>query len=389
MRYTGSSRIVEQLEDEYRQLQAEIAEKEEVLASRSRLLEEVKRELVELRDRYGDDRRTEIIHATADIARESLEPHEQVVVTLSQSGYIKRVPSGTFRKQHRGGKGVGGMAARDDDAILNFLVVDTHDRLVFFTGKGRVYSITAYELRPDTSRASRGVPLSNVLPITDTETISAVVHLTASHLDAEDLYITLATRKGRISADALAQIRPSGINFLKILPGDDLVSVGPASSDVDIAIITRQGMAIRFPASESRPMGRGAQGVRGIKLADDDEVVGMDVGGPDSHLMAVSELGRGKVTALGKYRVTSRGGKGVKTMAVSKRAGQVAAAQIVDADADVYVISERAQVLKTNLSEIRSMGRATQGVTIFRLADGDVVASLCCVSEEMAEESEE
>ena len=374
----------QQIENEYNELQTAIRGMEELLASDRKMLNEVKKELRELKKKHGDDRRTDISHEASDLSRELLEPHEQIVVTLSQAGYIKRIPANTYRNQHRGGKGVGGMTTGDDDAVKHLLVVDTHDKLLFFTNKGKVYSMTAYELRADTSRNSRGVPLMNVIAMTDTETISAVIGMSPQDLDTDDRYLVLATSQGRIKRTALSSVdnvRPSGLIIMGLLPDDELVSVRPAGTDEDIVMVTEKGMSIRFPMSKVRPQQRSARGVRGMRIEARDRIVSMDVGTPEARLLVISKLGYGKITSLDKYRVTDRGGKGVKTFNIRSKTGPVADAQIIDDSTEIYVVSEQAQVLRTSLSEIRSMGRATQGVTIFKPAEGDAVASISCVSD--------
>ena len=374
----------EQIEKEYNEVRAAIAKMEDLLASESKMLGEVKKELRALKKKHGDERRTEITDEAFDLTRAQLEPHERIVVTVSQAGYVKRMPANTYRSQHRGGKGVGGMTTRDDDAVKHLLVVDTHDKLLFFTNKGRVYSLTAYELRPDASRSSRGVPLVNVIAMSDTESVSAVIGMPPDALKADDRYLMLATARGRIKRAALSSvssIRPAGLIIVGLESDDELVSVRPADADEDAIMTSRDGMSIRFSTDEVRPQQRAARGVKGMTLADGDRVVSMDVGTPDARLLVISKLGYGKITPLKSYRVTNRGGKGVKTFKITRKTGPVADAQVIDDSKEVYVVSEQAQVLRTSLSEIRSMGRATQGVTIFKPADGDAVASISCVSD--------
>ena len=374
----------EQIENEYQEIQTAIREMEELLADEKKVLGVVKKELRDLRKKHGDERRTDISEEASDLSREELEPHEQIVVTLSQGGYIKRIPANTYRNQHRGGKGVGGMTTRDNDAVQHLLVADTHDRLLFFTNKGRVYSMTAFELRADTSRNTRGVPVLNVLSMSDTEKVSAVISVKKSDLQEEDRLLVLATTQGRIKRVALSQmtnIRNAGLNIMGLVNDDELVSVRLASSDDDIIMVTEKGMSIRFESDKVRPQQRGARGVKGIDLAKNDKVVSMDVGRPEARLLVISRLGFGKITELSKYRVTNRGGKGVKTFNIRTKTGPVVDAQVIDDSEEVYVVSEQAQVLRTSLSEIRSMGRATQGVTIFKPSEGDSVASISCVSD--------
>ena len=374
----------EQLEKEYQDIRLAIREMEELLADDRKVLNEVKKELRQVKNKHGDDRRTEISQEAHDLSREELEAHEQIVVTLSQGGYIKRIPANTYRNQHRGGKGVGGMTTRDDDAVKHLLVVDTHHKLLFFTNKGRVYSLTAYELRADTSRNTRGVPLPNVISISDTETVSAVIGMTAEELETNDRFLVLATSGGKIKRMALSSvsnIRNAGLMIMNLNPNDELVSVRPSDPVEDVIMVTKQGMSIRFPSSEVRPQQRAAGGVRGMKLESKDRVISMDVGTDDTRLLVISKLGYGKITPLSSYRVTGRGGKGIKTFNIRSKTGVVADAQVIDDSKEVYVVSEQAQVLRTSLSEIRSMGRATQGVTIFKPAEGDSVASISCVSD--------
>ena len=374
----------EQLEKEYNDLQTAIREMEELLADDRKLLAEIKKEIRDVKKKHGDDRRTDITDEAFDLSRAELEAHEQIVVTLSQGGYIKRIPANTYRNQHRGGKGVGGMTTRDDDAVKHLLVVDTHDKLLFFTNKGRVYSLTAFELRADTSRNTRGVPLVNVVSISDTEKISAVIGMSANDLQTDGRYLMLATSNGQIKRTALssvANIRPSGLIIMNLRASDELVSVRPADTEDDVVMVSQNGMSVRFSTQAVRPQQRAAGGVRGMRLADGDRVISMDVGTPEARLLVISKFGYGKITPLDSYRVTDRGGKGVKTFNIRSKTGVVADAQVIDDSTEVYVVSEQAQVLRTSLSEIRSMGRATQGVTIFKPAEGDAVASICCVSD--------
>ena len=377
----------EQLEKEYQELQDSIREMEDLLADEKKVLAVIKKELRDLKKKHGDERRTEISGEAFDLSREELEAHEQIVVTLSQGGYIKRIPANTFRNQHRGGKGVGGMTTRDNDAVKHLLIVDTHDRLLFFTNKGRVYSLTAFELRADTSRNTRGVPVINVISMTDTEKVSAVIGVNKEDLQMTDQYLVLATANGRIKRVSLTQmsnIRPAGLIVMGMMEGDELVSARLADAKDHIVMVSENGMASRFRSEVVRPQGRSARGVIGMNLADDDRIVSMDVGKPENHLLLViSKFGFGKKTKLSEYRLTqTRGNKGVKTLEITPKTGPVADAQIIDdTKEEVYVVSENAQVIRTSLSTIRVMGRATQGVTILKPSEGDSVASISCVSD--------
>ena len=372
----------QRLEQEYLDLQKTIQGLEEILADPAKVSAEVKRETRQLKKTFGEPRRTAISDDAFEFNREDLEAHQQVVVTLSQAGYIKRIPADTYRNQHRGGKGVSGMITREDDPVKHILVVDTHDTLLFFTNRGRVLALTSYDLRADISRNTRGVPVVNVIALTDSERVNAVVGV--EDLQQADTYLVMATRKGvikRLAVSAVSSIRPSGLIVMNLKPDDDLVTVRLAQEEDDIIMVSRQGMSIRFPVSESPLRLRVAGGVRGMRLRpkDKDHVVSMDVVGPDSRILVISRKGYGKLTLISKYRRQSRGGFGVKTFNITKKTGPVAAAEVVDDRTEVYVVSEKAQVMRTSLSEIRSMGRVTQGVTIFRPQPGDSVASIACV----------
>ena len=375
----------EQLETEYQEIRQAIREMEELLADDRKVLNEIKKELRQVKKKHGDDRRTDISQEAHDLSREELEAHEQIVVTLSQGGYIKRIPANTYRNQHRGGKGVGGMTTRDDDAVKHLLVADTHDRLLFFTNKGRVYSLTAFELRADTSRNTRGVPVVNVISAGSTETVTAVIGMSDEEFQSEDRVLVLATSRGKIKRIALstvANVRPSGYNMMNLVDDDELVSVRPAGPRDNIILVSRNGQALHFKQEEVRLfMNRGGMGVKGMNLIADDRVVSMDVGPSSASMLVVSKLGFGKITSLNSYRKKGRAGKGVRTLKITDKTGPVADARVIDGSEEVYVVSEQAQVLRTSLSEISNLGRDTQGVTIFKPAEGDAVASISCVSD--------
>ncbi len=380
----------QKIEDEYAEVTARIADLEALLADPAKVDAVVKEETLEVKKKYGQKRRTQIEEAVGDLNREDLEPHESVVVTLSQGGYIKRIPATTYRNQHRGGKGVVSMRTKDDDPVRTILVCDTHDTLLFFTDLGRVLPIRAYELRADTNRNTRGVPLVNVIPLSDGEGVNSVIAV--SDFDAEGRYLVLATRSGQIKRVALAavsNVRRAGIKIMTLRGTDQLVTARLARDDDDIVMVSQRGMSIRFPLSDVRPTGRIAGGVRGMDIRPQkikgrrppkDLIVGMSVVEPRSQekLFVISKNGFGKLTALKLYRRQSRGGRGLKTFNITSRTGQVAAAEVVTDSLEVYVVSEQAQVLRTNLSEISSQSRITQGVTVFKMRKGDAVSSIAC-----------
>ena len=379
----------DRLEKDYAEIQATIQRLEELLANESKIDTEVKKELRALKRKFGEERRTDISLAAHDISRAELEAHEQVVVTLSKGGYIKRISADTYRSQHRGGKGVVSMNTREDDPVLHLLVADTHDTLLFFTNRGRVLKLTVFELRADTSRNTRGVPVVNVIQLGPNETVSAVIAVDS--LDHDDTYLMLATRKGKIKRIALSRIgniRPSGLIIMnmnmKAGSEDELVGVALAREEDDIVMASQKGMSIRFGVGDPPPRQRNAGGVIGMKLRKGDQVIGMSVipEGSDSKLLVISKMGFGKLTPVSGYRKQSRGGLGLATFNIRKKTGDLAVAEIVDDSQELYLVSEQAQVLRTSLSEITTtIGRKTSGVTIFRLADGDAVSSIACVSD--------
>ena len=381
----------QRIEDEYKQVQTRIGELETLLGDPAKIDAVIKDETEELKKKHGDKRRTKIEAAAEDLSREDLEPHESVVVTLSHSGYIKRIPATTYRNQHRGGKGVVSMKTKEDDLIRELLVCDSHDILLFFTEKGRVLPLKTYELRPDTSRNTRGTPLINVIPLKSDDKVNAVVAV--SNLDAENAYLVMGTREGAIKRVSLASInslhrRRSGLNIMNLRGTDELVTARLAKDDDDVVMISQQGMSIRFAISDVTARQRAAGGVRGMEIRPKkvkgnkkpvkDYIVGMSIidSDSDSKLFVISKKGFGKLTSLKYYRKQARGGRGLKTFRITARTGVVAAAEVVTDDLEVYVISKQAKVLRTNLSEISSIGRITQGVTIFKLPAGDSVTSI-------------
>jgi Type IIA topoisomerase (DNA gyrase/topo II, topoisomerase IV), A subunit len=275
--------------------------------------------------------------------RSDFEPHEQIVITLSKAGYIKRIPASTYRNQHRGGKGVTGMNMKEDDPVEHILVIDTHDRLLFFTNTGRVLSLTSYELRADTARNTRGVPIANVIALKENETVRAVFEV--KDLNQEDTFLIMATRTGKIEKvplQEISSIRLSGLIVMNLKPKDELVSVRLAQNNNDLIMVSEQGMSIRFSVEALTSHHRGAGGVRGMKLREKDKVIAMNVGIPESRLLVISKNGYGKVTPLENYRTQNRGGTGVKTSNITKKTGVIASAQVVSDDKEVYIVSKKA-----------------------------------------------
>ena len=369
----------QRIEDEYQELTKRIAELQTLLGDHKKVLAVVSSETKKLKAQHDNPRRTTVsAEEASDFTNEDLIPHQEVVVTLSQRGYIKCVPTDTYRRQHRGGKGVRGQTTREGDDLMDHLVVDNHDYLLFFTNKGRVYRMKVYELFADSSRNTRGVPLVQFLGFRDPEgeTVSTLLNVASLQ---EDLDVLFATRMGeikRMSLSRLANIRSNGLNAMDMEPGDELVSVRLANETDDLVMVSEQGMSIRFPVSQVRRTSRAAGGVRGMRLRDGDKLVAMDIIIPDAQLLVISKRGFGKPTSMDKYRLQSRAGYGTKTFRITSKSGPVATARVVSEGEDIMIISERGQVTRTNLSELRELSRRTQGVTIVALPENDTVVSI-------------
>ena len=373
----------ERLEEEYKQLQETIRELQELLGDDSKVLEEVRQETIEIKKKLRQPRKTSITNAAHDLSREELEEHAQIVVTLSQGGYIKRIPSSTYRTQRRGGRGVVGMTTKDDDPVKQIVVVDTHDTLLFFTNKGRVLAIKAYELRADISRNTRGTPVFNVIPLSDMERVCTVIGVDTLKRDGDFLILgTLLGKIKRVPLIELTNIRTNGLIIMNVGDKDELIDACLSKEEDDIVFVTREGMSVRFASTDVTPRKRAAGGSRGIRLRGKDVAVFMGVVNDDEkHLIVISERGIGKLTKMEEYRRQGRGGIGIKTIEIKRRTGPLVAAQIVDDSMELYVLSAQAQVLRTSLSQIRKSGRNTQGVRIIKPANDDIVSAISCVPE--------
>ena len=375
----------ERLENEHRDLMNTIASLEELLASPEKILAEVKSETEKLKKDYGDARRT-VIDPTelGGQTDEEFVTHQDMVVTLSQRGYVKRVPCDTYRTQHRGGKGVRGMTTREDDALMDLVVVDTHDTLLFFTNRGRVYPLRVFRIPGEASRTARGTLLVNLIPLSQGEQVQAI--LPVENPREEDLLI-LATRLGEVKAlrrGQLSNIQNRGLIVMDLEPGDELVSVAQLGDAQDVVMISARGQAIRFSVEGLRPRSRAAGGVRGMRLLDGDTIIGMNTISPKDHLLVVSEGGYGKLTSMARYPQHSRGGQGVRTFRVTDKTGPVAAARVVEdlAGQEIFIISAKAQVVRINLEDVRVAGRNTSGVIVWRDREpDDFVASVACFQE--------
>ena len=375
----------ERLQKEHEDLLQKIAELEALLNDPDKILAEIKSETRQLKKSFSNARRTVIENEeVGEQTPESLIPQEDVIVTLSQRGYVKRVPPSTFRQQNRGGKGVRGMTTREGDAILDLLVVDTHSTLFFFTNRGRVYPLRAFQIPGDASRTSRGVLLSNLLPLQRGEQVQTMLLIE----NPKDEYpLLLATRTGQIKSlktGELTNIRPSGLIVMNLTPDDELVSVAQVGEAKDAMMITEKGQAIRFAIDDLTPRTRKSGGVFGIRLIGDDKVVAMDVVSPNSHLLVVSQGGYGKMTATRNYSRKGRGGQGNLTFRMTEKSGPLAAARIVTdpENQEMLIISAKAQVVRISIDDVRETGRVAQGVILWKERESDdYVASIAVFQE--------
>ena len=372
----------ERLEEEYRDLLKTIGNLEALLADPAKVLAVVKEDVQKLKKRFDDPRRTEIRdEEAAQHTIEELTLHQDVVITLSRRGYIKRIPITTYKLQHRGGKGVRGMTTRDDDALQDLLVADTHDKLLLFTNRGRVYNLRSFEISSDTSRTTRGTPVINLVRLGEKERINAVVAVPDLKNGSS---LVMATRLGKIKAlklSALANIRAAGLNVMILGAGDELVSARLGAPDDDVMMVTERGQAIRFHLAEVTPRTRTAGGIRGIRLAAGDSLVSMEIVQPQDTLLVVSRQGLGKLVKVSRFRRQGRGGGGTRAFRTGPRTGLVAGARVVNEgqDDEVMLVSARCQVFRTSLREISLQGRNAMGVIIWRPGSGDEVASIACL----------
>jgi len=370
----------QRLEDEHKQLQANIGELEALLADPAKVLGVVRTETKNLQEKFGDDRRTSVLDEDpSGKTREELEPNADVVITLSQNGYTKRLDLSTYRTQHRGGKGVVGMkTTKEDDVIQHVLVADTHDNLLFFTDRGQVFSIKCYDIPPDASRTTRGTPLPILIPaLPANDRVTAVVSFTDLRLDGS---LVLATRKGEIKRVPLEQfvsIRRTGIFAMKNLEADDeLIAAVIAPDDGEVIVVTANGMSLCFTVSQLRLRSRAAGGVRAIRLKRGDRVVAMEVTTPNGRLLTVSEHGFGKLTKLDGFRRQGRGGSGVIACKVTAKTGPLAAALVVEGKEELVIATAKAQIQKISLSEIATYSRYARGVWIMRPEDLDRITAV-------------
>jgi DNA gyrase subunit A len=368
----------QKIEDEYQEVLGRIAYLESLLADPLLILGLIRQDLQDLKDKYGDARRTQIVDGTGSMSEEDLIPEVDVLVTVTEKGYVKRLPQDTYRTQRRGGRGKQGMTMRDEDAPLHVLSANTHDYLLVFTNRGRVYQIKVHEL-PDASRTAKGIPIVNVIGLQPDESVTTLLKV-RDYSEAKYLFFT--TRKGtvkRVSLDQFRTVRSNGMIAIDLDAGDELAWVRMTSGEDHVVLITTGGQAIRFDENDVRAMGRPAKGVIGIRMGPDDFVIAFEVVREGLDLLVVSQRGLGKRTDLAKYPSQGRGGKGVKAMNLPDPKDRVMAAAMVAPDDNVVLLSSKGIAIKIAASTVRLSGRATQGVMLMRLGDGDEVISVTVI----------
>lgn len=375
------------IEEEIAALQAKIKEYLEILASDTRKLEIVKSELIAIRNKYADPRRTEICAVSGEVDIEDLIPQEECVLTLTQFGYVKRLAADTYKLQRRGGRGVSGMSRREEDVATEMFIINSHDYVLFFTDKGRVHRLKCYEV-PEGSRQSKGINIANILTLDPEEKVTSMIRV--PEFD-EDKYLIMVTRQGiikRIALNAYNTARKGGLIALDLNEGDELAWVRMTDGNANVIIATQKGVAIRFKETDVRPMGRLARGVKAIKLKEGDRVVGMSVVREGGLVLTVSETGYGRLSSPDDYRLQSRGGKGLTNYHVEKY-GEVAAIKVVDLDDDVIIISQDGIIIRIAAESIRVCSRPSKGVTVMKVGEGDKVVTVARAPHEEEEQIDE
>ncbi|RAT99418.1 DNA gyrase subunit A [Brevibacillus sp. Leaf182] len=372
-RLTGLER--EKIENEYQELMVKIAELRSILADEAKIYAIIREELGEIKEKFGDARRTEITFDENHIEDADLIPEEDVVITLTHDGYIKRLPVSTYRSQKRGGRGVQGLGTKDDDFVEHLYITNSHDYIMFFTSKGKVYRLKGFEI-PDLSRTAKGTPIINLIQIEKGERVSAVIPV--KEFDQEH-FLFFATKKGIIKKTTLESyenIRKGGLIAVNLREDDELIGVRLTDGQQEIIMGTHKGMSVRFNEGDVRTMGRNATGVKGITLDDDDDVIDMDVIKPNAEVLIVTANGYGKRTPVDEYRIQSRGGKGIKTHNVTDRSGPVVGLKVVEPEEDLMIITTSGIIIRTEMKGISVMGRYTQGVKLIRLSENEQVGSV-------------
>ncbi len=366
------------IDDEYKEIQVQIRGLEALLADEQKVLSVIREDMIYLKEKYGDDRRTVIREGDGELSDEDLIPEINVLLTLTNKGYVKRLPDDTYRTQHRGGRGVSGLTMREEDDVQHIISCNTMDTLLFFTNQGRCYSLKAHEI-PDASRTAKGTPIVNLLALQPDEIVTmpmAVKDFSGAS------YLVLATRKGKIKRTPLSQfaaVRANGLIAVGIEEGDELAWVRMSKGDQDVIVVTAQGKSIRFSETDARPMGRQAAGVAAIRLALGDVVVGMDIVEPGHDLVFVSANGFGKRTTIDDYPRQGRGGSGVIAMKVTDKTGLLVGARMVTGEDNLMMITQKGIVIRIQGEQISRIGRATQGVTLMKVGKSDRLVSMALI----------
>ncbi|MFU7591123.1 DNA gyrase subunit A [Priestia sp. RMT2NF4] len=376
-RLTGLER--EKIEAEYQSLLALIAELKAILADEEKVLEIIREELIEVKERFNDGRRTEIVSGGAEIIEdEDLIPRQDIVISLTHNGYIKRLPVSTYKSQRRGGRGIQGMNTNEDDFVEHLLTTSTHDTILFFTNKGKVYRTKGYEI-PEYGRTAKGIPIINLLEVDKGEWVNAIIRVDEF---VDDWYLFFTTKQGiskRTPLSSFENIRNSGLIALNLREEDELISVKLTDGKRDMVIGTKKGMLIRFNENDVRSMGRTATGVKGITLDSEDEVIGMEILEEQSDILIITKNGYGKRTPIEEYRVQTRGGKGLRTCNITDKNGDVVALKCVSHEEDIMLITVSGVLIRVSVSDISQMGRNTQGVKVIRLGDEEFVSTVAKV----------
>jgi len=367
----------EKIEEEYKQLMELIAHLREILANEHLVLELIKEELLEVKQKYGDERKTKIVAAEGEIDVEDLIKEEQTVVALTHFGYIKRMPIDTYKSQRRGGKGITGMTTREEDFVKQIFTASTHDTILFFSNKGKLYRLRGYEI-PEAGRTARGTAIVNLLRLDNGEKISAVIPIT--NFD-DGKYLLMATKQGLIKKTALKEYdstRKTGLLSITLKDDDELIDVRLTDGEDNVVLVTSKGLSITFDEKDVRPVGRSAQGVIGMRLDDNDFVIGMEsiINNKEATLLAITENGFGKRTELTEYRVQKRGGRGVITYKITPKTGDIVGIRIATGNEDVMLITDKGTIIRLKVEEVSILGRSTQGVTLMRTNDGGKVVSI-------------
>ena len=373
----------EKIDDEYNELMKLIAHLKEILGSERLVFQIVKDELLEIKEKFGDARKTKIVAAAGEIDIEDMIKEEQTVIALTHFGYIKRMPVDTYRSQNRGGKGIVGITTREGDFVKQIFTASTHDTILFFSNKGKLYRLKGYDI-PEAARTARGTAIVNLLSLDAGEKVSAIIPLSNF---AEGKYLLMATKNGLIKKTSLMEYdtaRRTGLLAINLKEDDELIDVRLTDGEDNVVLVTRNGMSITFAEKDVRPMGRVSQGVIGMRLDDDDEVIGMEsiIAGGKATLLAITENGFGKRTELDEYRVQTRGGKGVITYKITPKTGKLVGIRITTDEEDVMLITDKGTIIRLRVKDISVLGRSTQGVTLMRTNDGGRVVSIETIESE-------